>query len=107
MQPSTPTADPEEAHELEVAEMLERALLRSFDDTGAGEEVFNVDTGEVERFAARSAAVKRVQMLTDRPDKAFSLTSLFLKKRKRNGQAVDSPAVNTMLDSFTSGGSSS
>jgi hypothetical protein len=23
-------------------------LLRSFDDTGAGEEVFNVDTGEVE-----------------------------------------------------------
>ena len=48
MQPSTPTADPEEAHKLEVAEMLERALSRSFDDTGAGEEVFNVDTGEVE-----------------------------------------------------------
>ena len=80
-----------------VQELVERALNRSFGETGAAEIVTNVDTGEDERNEKPAAAIKRVNMITEYPDKVHRLTEMFVEKS--NG-IVDSPAVNKMLDMF-------
>ena len=82
-----------------VQHLVERALRRSFDDTGAAE-IINIDNGKIERNNKAAMAIKRVNMITDDPGKVHRLTEMFVDRMHQSDVKVDSPAVNRMLDMF-------
>ena len=82
-----------------VQHLVERALRRSFCDTGAAE-IINIDTGKIERSNKASVAIKRVNMITDDPGKVHRLTEMLVDNTEQSDVKVDSPAVNRMLDMF-------
>ena len=76
-----------------VQELVERSLKRSFDETGAGDVVVNVNTGKDEHGTTPIAAIKRVNMITDDPANALGLTKMLVEKAEETNRTVDSPAV--------------
>jgi hypothetical protein len=76
-------------------QLVERALDRSFNETGAVE-VFNVDTGKTNR----QAAIRRMNMITENPGKVNHLVELYVERMQTADKKINSPSVNTMLDIF-------
>ena len=83
-----------------VWELVERYPKWLFDETGARDVVVNVDTWKDEQGTKATAAIKRVNMITDDPAKALGLTRKLVEKAEKTNRTVDSPAVNKMLDMF-------
>lgn len=84
-----------------VQDLSERALARSFSETGANSMAFNVETGQEEPVtSAGAAAIRRVNFLMDKPESAGMLIGLFVQQNESSGKSIDSPAVNKMLDMF-------
>lgn len=83
-----------------IDELLERALARSFDETGVAESVFNVDTGKEETNDIKARAERRVHFIIDDRGKAHQLTELFVDRAATEKFEVNSPSVNKMLDQF-------
>ena len=83
-----------------INDLIERCLARSFTETNVASKVYNVDSNEEETDDTRDKAIKRVNMILDNREKAEQLTELFVDEVQKTKAAVNSPALNKMLDNF-------
>ena len=90
----SPSDDEDWNHILAVESLLDRALERSFDESASS--FLDDSAGDDDT----EAAVSRVGMITDNRDKALELTSLLVRRAKKNNTKLTSPQVCRMLDTF-------